>query len=498
MEGKTITPKDIINKLNSAEKSYNVISFKLEEINLWPYLKSRLFWTAWSKQNPNIEIRKNNNLNNTLILRLQNFAYFFYFLISIIRVKYKQKETHCIILSDFRNLIKVKETFFDRYTYPIEEAFRQNELNFIKLFSSKKQKFYLNNFNEFGPFEHIDIFIKFFKLIKGHKIIKKINLEGFNEIIDDFPFTDEQKKRLEITRIKNDLVNLLAIVQFLKWILKYVKPKKVILIDFNYAEGRAMCIACKQLNILCIEVQHGVAGKSHYAYNYSISLPDKGFLMIPDKFWCWSLEDKKHIDTWINKNTSAFVGGNTTYLLWIKKLKFLFEMTPEGIGLKNRIRKSNLNIFYSMQFDDLPEWIYSFIIENESMPYTWWIRKHPNRQSGNFHLLSNMIAEGKVVIKDASICPLYFLIEQCNIHITEYSSTTLDAANLNLPTLIINPVGIEYYAESTNSDKIFAAFDSKTLKQYLDYYLNNKEKPDYYFYENYYSIHKLNFLPEIL
>ena len=53
--------------------------------------------------------------------------------------------------------------------------------------------------------------------------------------------------------------------------------------------------AAKELNISTIEVQHGKQGQFQAAYSGWNFSPDKGFLNMPDHFWCWGNKSVKNI-----------------------------------------------------------------------------------------------------------------------------------------------------------------------------------------------------------
>lgn len=68
--------------------------------------------------------------------------------------------------------------------------------------------------------------------------------------------------------------------------LRRIEPKIIFVNCFSYGGEQALMVACRELHIICAELQHGYVEKSHPAYNYGFKYFDDNRLrmLLPDYF----------------------------------------------------------------------------------------------------------------------------------------------------------------------------------------------------------------------
>jgi hypothetical protein len=71
--------------------------------------------------------------------------------------------------------------------------------------------------------------------------------------------------------------------------------------------GLALTTVLKGLKVKVCEVQHGLQGKSHYAYS-NWKVPINGYAQIPEYFIVWTKVDKETLDKW-NPSSNVFIVG---------------------------------------------------------------------------------------------------------------------------------------------------------------------------------------------
>ena len=77
--------------------------------------------------------------------------------------------------------------------------------------------------------------------------------------------------------------------------------------------------SAKQLGISTIEVQHGKQGRFQAAYSGWNIFPDKGFLNMPNNFWCWGNSSVKNIlQSSPNRKFHKPILGGYAWPLWYK------------------------------------------------------------------------------------------------------------------------------------------------------------------------------------
>lgn len=99
--------------------------------------------------------------------------------------------------------------------------------------------------------------------------------------------------------------------QYKRWLRK--SGARIGLVNGNDKLSGAFTLACRELGILSIELQHGVQTDLHLAYGSWTKLPPGGFSLRPHLFWCWDTLSAEPILRWARTVPGAhdvIVGGN--------------------------------------------------------------------------------------------------------------------------------------------------------------------------------------------
>ena len=211
-----------------------------------------------------------------------------------------------------------------------------------------------------------------------------------------------------------------------KKLLKRIKPKIVIVI-VSYGKENFIEV-CKEMNILVIELQHGVISKYHVGYSYEGKKARKE--TFPDYFFTfgdyWSLvvnfpvESKRIIST----GYPFFENQKKAYKSTKKKNQILFISQPTSGGetlSKLAAELSNL----------------------EHFDYHVVYKLHP-RESYSWKNLYPWLLECKAEVIDHKGKQLYQLFAESKIQIGINSTALYEGLGFNLRTYILDEPGIEY------------------------------------------------------
>ena len=96
-----------------------------------------------------------------------------------------------------------------------------------------------------------------------------------------------------------------------KLLLKHKNLKEIYLTCWYTTETMGICAAARQLGIKTIDIQHGKQGKYQAMYSGWTTIPESGYSLMPDKFWCWGKPSCDHIlaSSPNRKIHLPFVGG---------------------------------------------------------------------------------------------------------------------------------------------------------------------------------------------
>ena len=89
----------------------------------------------------------------------------------------------------------------------------------------------------------------------------------------------------------------MAIASYFKRVLARVRPKLVFVTCWYATESMACILACNELGIPSIDIQHGIQ-EFHVAYARWNRVPNGGYELLPTYFWCWSEAEASVIRGW--------------------------------------------------------------------------------------------------------------------------------------------------------------------------------------------------------
>ncbi len=263
----------------------------------------------------------------------------------------------------------------------------------------------------------------------------------------------------------------------LKHILKKVRPKVLVQTSFYHPLGIAANIACSELGIKSVEMQHGILEPLAY-WNFNQKMVSK-FTMLPSYFWLWEADSCKTIRRWIENRDKVILGGN----IWMKKmLKENNAGSNDMLKFADKVATYSYVVLYSMQpapFNTVPDFLMEVMKERKDI--LWLIRVHPRLSKQDIPIIKNRFIENGIVdyeIDLASNLPLPFIVRSINLHITKFSAVVFDSAAMNVPTIFIDAYASEVYSRDYailwNSGIIRVAADKLALKESILFFKDEK------------------------
>jgi hypothetical protein len=237
--------------------------------------------------------------------------------------------------------------------------------------------------------------------------------------------------------------------------LECLRPRVVYIVCYYGAERAAMLVAARQLGIPTVDIQHGYSGDLHWAYSRWANIPAGGFELLPDYFWCWSEDEHRSMSSWADTSRGAhraLVGGNLFADMWRES-----EPRTEAVRLHDELVVSLLRrhagrpaVLYAANGleDDAQLRALGKVIGATRNELFWYCRPHPNRPADGPRMercLREGIALGNpsasrgaldVDVENATALPLYALLRHMSLHVTETSTTVIEASAFGVPTVL--------------------------------------------------------------
>ncbi len=263
------------------------------------------------------------------------------------------------------------------------------------------------------------------------------------------------------------------LAEFYKSVMVRMEPSVGIGVCYYTLEGMAFNLACRELGIPSLDIQHGVQGETHIAYADWSVLPTDGFELLPEIFWCWSESEMRVLSRWRGRDSSrhrVVVGGNLWLNMWRGTGTPLVRRYDREIEKLKEKHDGKATLLVTLQpgAEPLSGWLLDYIQQTAST-WRWWIRLHPGMalEKGRFRRSLDLGRFPEIELDAATDLPIYGLLRHTDIHITKYSSTVLEAEAFDIPSIVTDPIGLEVYPELIEAGKVLVASNEEELDSTL-------------------------------
>lgn len=455
--------------INDLEKKYPVEKWNIEDLHIWPLIRISLAFSLGS-------INKNSSQDKNIIHK------YLFFLKNTIRYigayLYDYKNNSKIEKNDII-LLKNSNRFYyngwyDIETQPLIDCFQEKNMKTLVLEITQNNEYRVPRY---GKSKYIQVQINLLLAKSEFGLDNGISGISYNlDNYDDFCFYLKKNipslKIPTLTELQKSYRRLLLLKDYFVKILLKCRPKLAFVVCYYSTIQYAYILACKELKIPVIDIQHGVQGNLHKAYGNWSKVPVNGYEVLPDYFWCWSQHEVDAINNWRGglKTHIPLNYGNP----WLEKWKYgdvkmieHFQKKYESI----KVDKGKIHILYTLQTGiPFPEWIFVVIKKYEN-EFFWWIRLHPGMSLEKTKYIKMFREFANCNIDMASDLPLLTLLKNMDIHVTCFSSTVIEAEHFNVPSIILNKDAIEMYNEQVKNGNCFFANKKtfvETVRKLLD------------------------------
>ena len=414
------TPKEIIAKLIEIEQKLDLLTMKVDDVFIWQFLRVRIYVMLIQKCGTFKQLHTNANTFSKQLMSLGQVLYstlFFNPYFSLDRKK--------ILIFDHPRKVNIEGSFIDIYTkYLIEKYIKEHET--IEVYEDP----YLNKHhtNTTNYRKHTDIIWvltkMFYKLVplKSNKKIDSI-IDGLEKEIQDQFGVNLELKHFFFMKAKQFKIRR----YLLKVLLKIKKPDKIFLVvNYEYA---ALIAAAKSLNILTIELQHGVITTDHLGYSFPhLNEPLSYF---PDQLYVWN-------DMW--KSMPFFpIDSNNIINTGFAHL----NAQKEKYSHENKDPKQILIISQG----PIAEKLIAYLYKNRTFfsQYHLIFKLHPGEYDRwrSYHYLDKLKKLDHFDIIDNDKEPLYRLFARSNLVIGVYSTALYEALDMGCKLYILDFPGHE-------------------------------------------------------
>jgi len=441
--------------INDLEKKYPVEKWNIEDLHIWPLIRILL---ACSFESTNKILSNDKNIIYRYLFFLKNTIRYIRAYLYDYKNNSKIEKNDVILLKNSNRFYY--NGWYDSVSQPLIDCFQEKNMKTLVLEIAQKNEYRVPRY---GKSKYIQVQINL--LLAKSKLGLDNDISDVSYNLDNYDdFCAYLKKNIPslkiptLTELQKSYRRLLLLKDYFVKILLKCRPKLAFVECYYSTIQHAFILACKELKIPIIDIQHGVQGNLHVAYGNWSKVPVSGYEMLPDYFWCWSQHEVDAINKWRGSLETHIPlnYGNPFLEKWKNgdgKMIEHFQKKYESI----KVDKDKINILYTLQTETpFPEWIFD-VIKKHKNEFFWWIRLHPMMFLEKTKYIKMFSEFANCNIDMASDLPLLTLLNNIDIHVTYHSSTVIEAEHFNVPSIILHKNAIEMYNEQVKNGHCFLA-----------------------------------------
>lgn len=439
--------KDVVEFILELEKKFNVNLWKINNIKVWPLIRLKLFLAIISKLegNENRRINPLKNRGNKILVFIKSIFYIpslLYFFLCL-------RSKRFLFFAYDNHRISYHNQSYNRFFDTIINEINLKKDSFIFDFGFKQK----NRVSNSDIFFNLENFLNtYFQLKKIHFKFssKRVSLEGYETFLTFLRANDFTSDLVNLITRDNIIISandLYIKSKFFEKIILATKSEKIFLLNYYSEKFYALNLACYNLDVESIDMQHGPNAFTHLAYSNWSVVPFDGYAILPKTFWTWDDSSFRTTNTWTSKNNyhNTIQYGNP----WVDYFR-------DNLRDSQKFKKENY-VLYSLQPMSL-EILFSknLLTLISKSKYKWYLRLHPNQNKEKqkiLNLFKNNDLEHKIVIDQATYDPLPLVLYNSLIHITNFSGCVLEASLLNKFSIILHDIGRDNFKDLINLKK---------------------------------------------
>ena len=444
-----------IDFIKNIEYKYPVEKWTIDGVHIWPLVRSRIAFYNRHKYDRLVK-------NNLYINKFKSYYAQLMILKEIIKYKKytisKNKECEDVLIfhdNYDRNIKLLDGTCYDRLLDPVQSYLEKHDVNVLSI---EQVRHNMNKVYKAGTSLDLYTFcIRIYNKIFPHKYSSY--LPQYENFLNDMD--GDLAKSLAIKKIIKQVSCIKRISKLYKKILLENGIKIVVYSCWYDVYRYAWSLACHELGLLAIDVQHGRAGSTnHDHYTGWTKFPYKEkYEIMPNIFMTWTEKDKVAIDSWQTKAVSTFCCGKGIFLD-ISNIKKKMDL-----GVLNNIPRDKSMILVSLQWGTTyPDWFVEYI-SSHADKFIWLIRYHPHLDDGQLVFSSKLNGIKNVYIDGIDKIMLEILLQGIVVHITMSSSVVVDAAIAGKKSVVLNKQFKEGFSYLKEQGKVFFAENANELSQ---------------------------------
>ena len=437
-----MTRKEFIEIIVDVEKQFSTQQLLVGGVDIWPMVRTLLFFAYHKNIHKNISSTAVASIKSNKWEKVQRLIKLPIELFKFFILKFLNVNIETLFTGHISEHVVINNKSVNRFHIAFIERLKKDGIAYS----------YMNTDNMLLPIGNIIIDIrslvfvsrKWRKLTKSNMLSPEANKQLEVMMAEVCTRAQLDKASIEL-HVRQCIESFMVYKGVFNRLLNRLRPKKIMCVSYYGPEIYALMAACNSRGIPTVDIQHGGIGDLHIAYgNFSI-IPQEGYKLLPKYFWVWNEQSANYIKEWsIHQSFHEVLTGGNPWLSFCQK------------RLTKKSSKEKI-ILFTMQFLELEPHIKK-MIRDTAQDYTWYLKPHPtwsHRVEELAEQLSELGSEDRVqILPPESSLPEWLF--KCNIHISKYSGSIIEASLTGTYSIIIDPLGAYTFNEIIESGRAFS------------------------------------------
>lgn len=245
-------------------------------------------------------------------------------------------------------------------------------------------------------------------------------------------------------------------------------PRLGVVVCYYNVVSMAFLHACHSLGIPSLELQHSVISEWDWNWSHFASMPAAGYSILPDRFWSWSDDVSRMLATHLPQDAPKLrpvTGVNLWVDAWRKRDGH--SIPDDVLALRGRKK----TILYTPPIGDErmtgelfpPEFMEAVRLSPPG--WQWIVRVHYKTSPRAMAVYKAHLAAlgSRASVHLGPEYQLYDLFSIADVHVSQTSTTILEAEAFGVPTIIISPAGAEWFATEIAAGRFAFAATAQEL-----------------------------------
>jgi hypothetical protein len=298
----------------------------------------------------------------------------------------------------------------------------------------------------------------------------QVRLEGFDDLLARVRHAGLRLPHADPMRLRRDVLFVRKLADtFAGWLRR--SGARIGFVANTGLQEQAFCLACRELGVVSVEVQHGVQGELQASYGSWFAIPPDGWSTRARVFWNWDDESAAAINRWAALAPERHVavnGGDPWRELWTQGdsevSRWADHLMVERMG-SSEVEKHVL-VTMSSRGDPIPELLLD-VLRGSPSSWRYWIRAHPVNQTAQLRAAESVLAPTGVdltLMRFATEVPLHALLRRMDCHLSVGLSTVITEATAHgVPSIASSPEAADFFPDEAATGMLLVASTSTEM-----------------------------------